>query len=69
MKFHEDILNDFQVRERTRFCDRQTDGRPWQKHPERGGGGVGVGGSGHKYKKSNVLRILLRISSACFLPL
>ena len=26
MKFHEDILNGFQVTERTRFCDRQTDG-------------------------------------------
>ena len=25
MKFHEDILNGFQVTERTRFCDRQTD--------------------------------------------
>ena len=29
MKFHEDILNGFQVRERTRFCDGQTDeGQP-----------------------------------------
>ena len=27
MKFHEDILNGFQVTERTRFCDGQTDGR------------------------------------------
>ena len=31
MKFHEDILNGFEVTERTRFCegqkDRQTDGR------------------------------------------
>ena len=26
MKFHEDIFNGFQVTERTRFCDRQTDG-------------------------------------------
>ena len=26
MKFHEDILNGFQVIERTRFCDGQTDG-------------------------------------------
>ena len=26
-KFHEDILNDFQVTERIRFCDGQTDGR------------------------------------------
>ena len=25
MKFHEDRLNSFQVIERTRFCDRQTD--------------------------------------------
>ena len=25
MKFHEDILNGFQVTERTRFCDGQTD--------------------------------------------
>ena len=39
MKFHEDILNGFQVTERTRFCDGQTDGRTdgqtdgrlWQK--------------------------------------
>ena len=27
MKFHEDTLNGFQVTERTRFCDGQTDGR------------------------------------------
>ena len=27
MKFQEDILNGFQVAERTRFCDGQTDGR------------------------------------------
>ena len=27
MKFHEDILNGFQVTERTRFCDGQTDVR------------------------------------------
>ena len=27
MKFHEDILNGFQVTKRTRFCDGQTDGR------------------------------------------
>ena len=27
MKCHEDILNGFQVTERTRFCDGQTDGR------------------------------------------
>ena len=25
IKFHQDILNGFQVTERTRFCDRQTD--------------------------------------------
>ena len=25
MKYHEDILNGFQVTERTRFCDGQTD--------------------------------------------
>ena len=27
MKFHKDILNGFQVTERTRFCDRTTDGQ------------------------------------------
>ena len=27
MKFHEDILNGFQVTERTQFCDGQTDGQ------------------------------------------
>ena len=27
MKFHEDSLNGFQVTERARFCDEQTDGR------------------------------------------
>ena len=27
IKFHEDILNGFQVTERTRFCDGQTDRR------------------------------------------
>ena len=27
VKFHENILNGFWVTERTRFCDRQTDGR------------------------------------------
>ena len=35
MKFHEDILNGFQVTEQTQFCDGQTDGwtdrRPGQK--------------------------------------
>ena len=31
MKLREDILNGFQVRERTLFGDGQTDGRPWQK--------------------------------------
>ena len=25
MKFHEDVLNGFQVTEQTRFCDGQTD--------------------------------------------
>ena len=34
VKFHENISNGFLVTERTRFCDRQTDGqtdrRPWQ---------------------------------------
>ena len=32
MKFYEDILNGFKVRERIRFCDGQTDGRPWQNN-------------------------------------
>ena len=33
MKFREDSLNGFQVIERTRFCDRQTDGQTdaWKK--------------------------------------
>ena len=35
LKFYEDILNGFQVTERTRICDgrtgRQKDRRPWQK--------------------------------------
>ena len=30
MKFHEDILNGFQVTERTRFCDGRTDGQTTQ---------------------------------------
>ena len=29
MKFREDSLNCFQVIERTRLCDRQTDRRTW----------------------------------------
>ena len=35
MKFHDDILNDFQVTERTRFCDGQTDRRRdgWTEDP------------------------------------
>ena len=31
MKFHEDTLNGFQVTERTRFCDGQTDGQTTQE--------------------------------------
>ena len=30
MKFHEDILNGFQVTEQTGFCDGQTDGQTTQ---------------------------------------
>ena len=33
MKFHEDTLNGFQVTERTRLCDGQTDGRT-DRRPE-----------------------------------
>ena len=48
MKFHDDILNDFQVRERIRFCDGQTAiAKTMSPHPEvcvcGGGGGGGVG--------------------------
>ena len=31
MKFHENTFNGFQVTERKRFCDEQTDRRPGQK--------------------------------------
>ena len=45
MKFVENILNGFQVIERTQFCDRWMDRQPWQKQyvsiPFRGWGGGG----------------------------
>ena len=44
MKFHEDILKIFQVRERARFCDGRTDmAKTMSPHPE-----AGVWGGGHK---------------------
>ena len=39
MKFHEDILNVYQVRERTRFCDgRAAMAKTMSPHPVVGGG-------------------------------
>ena len=45
MQFHEDILNSFQVTERTRLCDGQTDGQTTQAktmspNPNGGGGDI-----------------------------
>ena len=57
MKFHDGILNGFRVTERTRFCDRQTDGQTTRAkticlQTLRGGGGGG-GGRATEILKSN----------------
>ena len=46
MKFYEDSLNGFQVTERTRFCDGQTEdpGKNNMSPNPEGGGGRGRGG-------------------------
>ena len=59
MKFHEGILNGFQVTERTQFCDRQTDGWMDTDDPGKNNMSPNPKRGRHKYREHHLISYVI----------